>query len=198
MVQTKIILASASPRRKELLGSLLRNFGLSFEVIPSEIEEILPEVSKYPAKLVRELSKHKADYIASMHDGVVIGADTIVVINNKLLGKPSSKSDARKMLNILSGNYHYVYTGITISDKKNNKYYTAYERTKVLFRKLTGREIEFYINSGSPFDKAGAYGIQDDFGSTFVSSISGDFFNVVGLPIVKTYLGLKKILNLGL
>jgi len=197
MIHTKIILASASPRRKELLGSLLRNFGLSFEVIPAKIDEVLPKVSKNPARLVCGLSKHKADYIASRHDGVVIGADTIVVINNNVLGKPASKSEAKKMLNILSGNYHFVYTGLTISNIKQNKYYTAFERTKVIFRKLTGKEIEFYINTGSPFDKAGAYGIQDDFGSTFVSSINGDFFNVVGLPIVKTYLGLKRIINLG-
>jgi len=198
MVQAKIILASASPRRRELLGSLLGNFGLSFKVVPSDVEEIIPVVSKTPGKLVCGLSKYKADYVARKHKGIIIAADTIVVIKDKILGKPESNSDAWKMLSILSGNYHYVYTGVTIAQKELEKYYTFFEKTKVYFRNISRKEIDFYIKSCSSLDKAGSYGIQDDFGSTFVTKIKGDFFNVVGLPIVKTYLGLKKFIELGI
>ena len=197
MIRPKIILASASPRRKELLASLLDNFGLKFKVIPANIHEKLPSNSVNPGKLACRLSMEKADFVAKKHKGIIIGADTIVVLNEKILGKPVNKSDARKMLTLLSGRSHYVYTGLSIVHNRQNKIYNTFEMTIVKFRKITSNEIEFYVNSGSPFDKAGSYGIQDDFGSTFVSAIKGDFFNVVGLPVVKTYLGLKKFIELG-
>ncbi|HEY3251483.1 MAG TPA: Maf family protein [Ignavibacteria bacterium] len=195
MSSVKIILASASPRRKELLGSLLKNFGLNFRVIPSDLDEILPDKFSRPGLLVCNLAKEKARFVAKKNDGIVIGADTIVILKGKILGKPVSKSDAKKMLSMLSGNFHFVYTGIALLGE--NKSYSAYEKTQVWFRQLQKKEIDYYVESGSPMDKAGAYGIQDDYGSTFVSKINGDFFNVVGLPILKTYLGLKRFLELG-
>src|SRR4030095_1728561 len=170
-----IILASASPRRKFLLRMLLKNFGLNFEVIPANIAEYIPQKATNFGNLVCDLARLKAAKTASKHKGIIIGADTIVVYKGKILGKPVSKSDAMRMLGLLSGNEHKVYTGLIIIDK----------------------EIRSYSYSGSPMDKAGAYGIQDDLGSTFVEKITGDYFNIVGLPVVKTYLGLNKLLGLG-
>ena len=137
----------------------------------------------------------KALEVSKKHNGIIIGADTLVVLNGRLLGKPISKKDAVKMLQSLSSNEHKVYTGIAIINN-SNLIYKAFEVTKVKFRKLSFKEIKFYVASGSPMDKAGAYGIQDDYSSTFVEKINGDYFNIVGLPILKTYLGLNKILHL--
>src|SRR4030095_6597557 len=190
MNSEKVILASASPRRKELLRSLLKNFGLSFTVFPSNIDEVLPSHSSRPGLLVCNMAEQKARSVAAKKLGIIIGADTIVILKNKILGKPSSKKDAKRMLSMLSGNSHFVYTGIVII--ANDKLYSAYEKTRVWFRKLEKKEIDNYVESGSPLDKAGSYGIQDDYGSTFVTKINGDFFNVVGLPILKTYISLKK------
>ena len=127
---------------------------------------------------------------------MIIGADTIVVFNGRILGKPANKKEAARMLRLLSGNEHRVFTGLAMIDKRKQFIYRTFEITFVKFRKLTGKEIAFYTSTGSPLDKAGAYGIQDDFGSTFVERIRGDYFNVVGLPILKTYLGLEKHLGL--
>ncbi len=190
----KIILASESARRKSLLNMLLSNFGLKFHVKPANIAEYIPEkYSNYP-QLVKKLSKDKVEVVSKKNKSIVIGADTIVVFNNHILGKPIDEKDAYRMLKMLSGNVHKVYTGITICDE-NNKIYQDHEVSSVKFRTLDKNEIEYYINTGSPMDKAGSYGIQDDFGSTFVDWIHGDYFNVVGLPIVKTYLILKIILK---
>jgi len=198
LAKTKIILASTSPRRKYLLGIVLNYFGLKFDVIPANIKECIPEkVKNYPA-LVKKLALEKANEVARKHKGVILGADTIVVHNGKVLGKPRNQTEAYKMLAALSGKLHKVYTGIAIINNDKGVKFTDYELSLVRFRKLEAWEIKFYIKSGSPMDKAGAYGIQDDFGSTFVRKIIGDYFNVVGLPIVKTYLGLKQILNLKL
>lgn len=198
MAKTKIILASNSPRRKYLLGIVLNNFGLKFDVIPANIIECIPEkVKNYPA-LVKKLALEKANEVARKHKGVILGADTIVVHNGKVLGKPGNQTEAYKMLTALSGKVHKVYTGIAIINNDRDVKFTDYELSMVRFRKLEAREIKFYIKSGSPMDKAGAYGIQDDFGSTFVRKIIGDYFNVMGLPVMKTYLGLKQILNLKL
>src|SRR5437868_3234692 len=176
---------------------LLNNFGLKFRVIPANIEECLPKKIRILGTFVENLALEKARDIAERHKGLIIGADTLVALNGKILGKPENNAEAAKMLQYLSGKSHKVYTGIAIIDSKNNKIYKTHEVTAVKFRKLNKKEISFYVNSGSPSDKAGAYGIQDDFGSTFVEKITGDYFNVVGLPIVKTYLGLKKMLQLG-
>ena len=194
----KIILASASPRRKYLLGMLLNNFGLKFQVIPANIEEYTPKSGIRMGFFVQNLSLCKAKEVARNNKGIIIAADTMVVLGQKIMGKPENEVNAVKMLKSLSGKAHFVYTGISIIDSTKNKVYKTFEKTIVKFRNLNNSEIKFYVNSGSPMDKAGAYGIQDDFGSTFVEKINGDYFNVVGLPIVKTYLGLKKFLPLSI
>jgi len=194
----RIILASSSPRRKYLLNMILSNFGLKFDIIPANIREYIPQKGVNYSILVKNLAMMKAKKVSEKNRGVVIGADTIVVLNGNIMGKPDSDREAGKMLHSLSGKEHRVYTGIAIIDSGNKSSFTGYEMTKVKFRRLERSEINFYLKSKSPRDKAGAYGIQDDFGSTFVEKIKGDYFNVVGLPVVKTYLGLKKILKINL
>jgi septum formation protein len=194
----KIILASSSPRRKYLLQMLLGNFGLKFEVIPANIEEYFPEKISRIDSFTENLAYMKAKDVSQKYKGIVIGADTIVVLGGKIMGKPVNKRDAVKMLKGLSGKSHKVYTGVAIIDSVKNTAHKFHEVTSVKFRKLLSKEINFYVNSGSPMDKAGAYGIQDDFGSIFIEKIDGDYFNVVGLPVVKTYLVLKKILGIKL
>jgi len=179
-----------------LLGVLLSNFGLKFRVEPANIVEFFPEKIGNIPLFVSKLALEKANVIAAKRKSVVIGADTVVVLGNKILNKPEDHDEASMMLRLLSGKTHRVITGIAVVDKERKRIYKTFESTLVTFRKLTGREINFYVESGSPLDKAGAYGIQDDFGSTFVKKIDGDYFNVVGLPIVKTYLLLKKVLDL--
>lgn len=191
----KIILASGSPRRKMLLNALLKKFGLKFVVIPANIEEYIPAKINDFGKFTADLAELKALEVAQNNNGLIIAADTIVVYKNKVLGKPGSKSEAKKMLNFLSGKKHNVFTGICIVDTEKNQYIKTYEKTEVSFRKLQNKEIEFYVNSGSPMDKAGSYGIQDDLGSTFVKSIKGDYFNVVGLPVLKLYLNMSKFIK---
>lgn len=193
--EKRIILASSSPRRRFLLKGLLKNFGLKFVVKPANIAEYMPKECSNYGKFASDLALEKAVFIALKHRGIVIGADTIVVLKKKILNKPANKKDAFRTLNQLSGKWHLVYTGLAIVDLEQKKLYVTYEKTKVKFRSLSDKEIRFYINTGSPMDKAGAYGIQDDLGSTFVEKISGDYFNVVGLPILKTYLGLKKLMG---
>ncbi|MCC6865070.1 MAG: septum formation protein Maf [Ignavibacteria bacterium] len=192
----RIILASSSPRRKLLLNALLKNFGLKFDVIPANIVEYISENVKNYGNFAANLAQLKALEVSIRKNGLIIAADTIVVINNIILGKPKNKIDAIRMLNFLSGNVHKVYTGIFIFDPVTEKYFKTYEKTLVKFRNLSRAEINFYVNSGSPMDKAGGYGIQDDFGSTFVEKINGDYFNVVGLPVFKLYNGLSKFIKL--
>lgn len=194
--KTRIILASASPRRKLLLSGLLNNFGLKFVVKPANIVEHIPEKIKVFGKFAADLAYEKAASVAQKANGIIIAADTIVVCRQKVLGKPADKADAIRMLKSLSGKEHEVYTGLVILDTQSRKCYKVFEVTKVRFRKILNSELEFYTGTKSPYDKAGAYGIQDDFGSTFVESLEGDYFNVVGLPIVKTYKGLQKFMKL--
>lgn len=175
---------------------LLNNFGLKFEVIPANIVEYPPKRGEKLGKFVENLALLKAKAIACTTEGIIIGADTLVALGSKVMGKPINKENAAKMLKKLSGKTHKVFTGLAIIDSKNRKTLKTYEVTRVKFRDLNQKEIDFYVNSGSPMDKAGAYGIQDDFGSTFVEKIEGDYFTVVGLPLVKTYLGLRKISGL--
>jgi septum formation protein len=193
--ENRIILASGSPRRRLLLRGLLKNFGLKFVVKPANIAEYIPKKCTNFGKFASDLALEKAVFIALRHKGIVIGADTIVVMKGKILDKPVTKMDAFRTLKKLSGNEHLVYTGLAIIDLEQKKLFVTYEKTKVKFRGLSDKEIRYYIKTGSPMDKAGAYGIQDDLGSTFVEKITGDYFNVVGLPIVKTYLGLKKFMG---
>ncbi|MDC1068624.1 Maf family protein [Candidatus Kapabacteria bacterium] len=182
-LKSPLILASKSPRRKQLLHSM----GFDFEVVPSNINEdkiFNEKASNY----VMTLAKAKAAEVASEHpNSIIIGADTTVVFDNSYLNKPKDPNEARQMLNRLSGNTHSVFSGLCIFDTSQMLIQCDYSRTDVTFRKLDDEEINYYVDSGSPMDKAGSYGIQDDMGSIFVESIVGDFYNVVGLPIVKLY-----------
>ena len=171
-----IILASKSPRRQELLKFITQDF----TVKTAEVDETLPEKIS-PADAVLYLSKIKAEPFKNEND-VVIGADTVVAIDGKILGKPSDKADARDMLRLLSGKTHSVFTGVTVFKGNDSK--SFFSETKVTFFELSESEIENYISTGEPLDKAGAYGIQG-FGSLLVEKIEGDYFNVVGLPVSK-------------
>ena len=177
-----IILASNSPRRKELLA----REGVEFKVIPSSYSEI-ENFGLTPEKYVEFLAFNKAKAVFDLHGGVVIGADTVVVLNGKILGKPKDEDDAKFMLKQLSASTHEVITGYSILSKE--KTIKGYEITKVTFKNLTDKQIINYVNTGSPLDKAGAYGIQD--GDFLVENIVGDYDNVVGLPVLK----IKKLLT---
>ena len=177
-----VILASNSPRRKELLA----REGIDFKTIPSNYNEI-ENFGLTPQKYVEYLAFNKAKSVFEVNKGVVIGADTIVVFNGKILGKPKDKDDAIFMLKTLSSSTHEVITGYSIISKE--KSITGNEITKVTFKSLTDKQIVDYVNTGSPLDKAGAYGIQD--GDFLVEKIVGDYDNVVGLPVLK----IKKLLT---
>jgi len=185
-----IYLASKSPRRRKLLKQLNINFK-SFSVDMNEV--IHPKEA--PSKAVLRLSKEKLVLAKEkIKKGAIITADTIVVLDDKIIGKPLNKKDAFKILKTLSGKTHIVYTGYSLYNSFNKKSISEFEKTKVTFRHLTDQEINEYIDSGSPMDKAGAYGIQDDFGAVFISKINGCYYNVVGLPIAKLYHALLRIL----
>jgi septum formation protein len=180
-----LILASSSPRRKELL----ENLHLTFDISSSEVDESFDPVLA-PEEVVMELANRKAQAVFRQNpDAYIIGSDTIVVANGTVLGKPKDETDAVAMLKVLSGKSHYVYTGVSILSKNNKVRF--YEKTEVVFWELTDEEIRTYVLSGEPFDKAGGYGIQG-FGSMLVKKISGDYFAVVGLPVSRTLRELQK------
>ena len=186
----KLILASASPRRKELLGKI----GLEFEIIPAKGEENITK--KLPWEVVEELSYQKAKEIADMQteECIVIGSDTIVAKDEMIMGKPADEADAFRMLSEISGNVHQVYTGVTlIRTGADPKVITFAEKTDVYLYPMSEKEIKAYIETKDPMDKAGAYGIQGDF-AIHVKGIEGDYYNVVGLPIGKVYQELKQLL----
>lgn len=176
-----IILASQSPRRRELLAQM----GLTdFQIIPAVGEEIVDPTLAPPA-LAESLALHKAREVARNHAGpgdLVIGADTIVVLDGKVLGKPHDAAHAREMLTALSGQWHHVYTGVAVL--RDGEELVAHEDTEVHFCPLTQAEILRYIETGEPMDKAGAYGIQGQ-GALFIDRIQGDYCNVVGLPLYR-------------
>ncbi len=175
----RLILASASPRRSALLSQI----GLTFEIFPSEIDEQIPVKNLSPEKVTQKLAKLKAKVVAERYtEGVVIGADTLVLFKKELLGKPKNREDAKSMLSRLSGKTHRVITGVALIDVKKKTETTWSEVTKVCFRELCADEIDNYIQSGEAKDKAGAYGIQGR-GAAFVKRIDGCYFNVVGLPL---------------
>ena len=185
----KIILASQSPRRQELLN----NIGVTFEIIKSNFSEDISDTNKSPETIAEELAYGKAKDVSDKLDsGVILGADTIVVFEGEIYGKPKDEEDANRMLNILSGNTHQVITGVSIIDKDNNKTLIGHEVTNVTFNKLTQDEIKEYIKSGDYKGKAGGYGIQNK-GSILINKIEGCYFNVVGLPINKVYRMLKEL-----
>lgn len=198
----KIILASQSPRRKELL----KQIGLEFTVCPSHKEEVI--TSQNPADVVRELSLQKAEDIQNLlkernemaqqgktdrDDILVIGADTIVVYRNEILGKPGDEKNAKQMLEMLSGHTHSVFTGVTLLYGEKKIIFA--EETKVTMCSMSKEEIEWYVNTGECSDKAGAYGIQG-YGARFISRIEGDYNNVVGLPVCRIYQEMKKAILL--
>ncbi|RJP83332.1 MAG: septum formation inhibitor Maf [Desulfobacteraceae bacterium] len=173
-----LILASQSPRRRYLLEQA----ELVFSVIPSSFDENSVVMTR-PDTYVKTLAESKASEIAGMHTGSwVIGADTIVMIDNHVLGKPDSPDEARRMLQNLSGRTHQVYTGYSIQCVEENHFFSDAVRTDVCFKKLTDLEIEWYVHTKEPFDKAGAYAIQG-LGTFLVRQINGSYTNVVGLPV---------------
>jgi len=173
----RLILASQSPRRKELLGLL----GIPFEIQVSQADETMAP-GKDPASQVAEVSRRKAAAIAPSNDAVVIAADTIVVCDGVILGKPADREDACRMLRMLSGKAHQVMTGMTVL--YGDQIYTCTEVTDVYFRQLSEKEISRYVDSGEPMDKAGAYGIQGG-AALFAEKLCGDYYNVMGLPVCR-------------
>ena len=197
--QMRIVLASASPRRRELLEQV----GIEFEVITSQVEEVY--TSTEPAEIVKELAVLKAFDIAQVQEGncVVIGADTVVVHDGKILGKPKDEEEAFEMLSALQGKSHEVYTGVALVNCKETEINgeeleTTFElinhaiNTTVYVMPMSPAEIKAYIATGEPMDKAGAYGIQGRF-AAFIEGIEGDYYNVMGLPISYVYGALKLI-----
>lgn len=189
----QIVLASTSPRRKEILEGL----GVEFKVVGSNIEEKVNE-NLSPPEIAKRLAYLKAKDISNKINGdyVVIGADTIVEYN-KILGKPRNIEEAYSMLKLLSGQVHRVITGFAVIDCSTQKEFIDYECTNVYFNHLTDNQIQKYISTGEPMDKAGAYGIQGK-ASLFVSKIEGDYFNVVGLPIFKLGVALHNHFDISL
>ena len=183
----RVILASGSPRRRELLSML----GVDFEVIPAPVdnEDYPPSL---PAEEIAEyLAVKKSEACRFGSDALVITADTLVIAGDRVLGKPENAAHAREMLGILSGNTHKVVTGVAVSTAQGMRSFRAV--TEVTFAPLTAQETEWYISSCRPFDKAGSYGIQEWIGCIGVTSINGSYYNVMGLPLHRLYTLLKEI-----
>lgn len=203
----KIILASQSPRRKELLAQA----GFEFQIITSDVDEVITHTK--PRDIAESLSSQKAEDVyhkliekygeAEARNYLVIGADTIVAIEDKILGKPKDRVDAYEMMKLLSGKTHQVYTGVTVVTGSRLKdgtpqIYTFHECTDVTFYEITDEEINEYLDAGDEWaDKAGAYGVQATVGAKFVKGLKGDYNNVVGLSVARLYQELKKILDEG-
>ncbi len=182
-----LVLASSSPRRAELL----KKIGLEFRVHPSDVAED-DLLNLAPRAMVQALAERKATAVAQAYESaLVIGADTTVVLAEKILGKPETPAAAREMLAQLSGKTHVVYTGFTLLDAPTQRKITQVEKTEVTFRKLDTAEIATYVSTGAAMDKAGAYGIQD-FSAIFTERINGCFYNVVGFPLTRFYLALRE------
>ncbi|MDD5050918.1 MAG: Maf family protein [Candidatus Pacebacteria bacterium] len=182
----KIILASGSPRRKEILGRL----GIPFEVVPSDFQEFIdPKIS--PRELAEKLAIGKAKAVAFKYpDAIIIGADTVVALDGEAMGKPSTPEEAIAMLNRLSGKTHSVFTGFTVMSTKTGKSVSDVCESKVTFKTLSPAEIEKYVLSGEPMQMAGAYAIQSG-AKDFVEKYEGDYNNIVGLPLVLVRNALK-------
>ena len=181
-----LYLASSSPRRAQLIKLL----GATDVVIRSQPVDEIFDPAHAPENVVQTLALEKAKALQASQQltGVILGADTIVVLYDTILGKPTDAADAKRMLKLLSGNTHRVYTGIALVEGERST--TFAEETDVTFRQLTDAEIDAYVAGGSPLDKAGSYGIQDDHGAVFISRIDGDYYNVVGLPLCRLYIEL--------
>ena len=187
-----LVLASSSPRRI----SLLKQIGLTVTVRPSHVAEVFDE-KKSPAENAAALALQKALEISrTVPEGIIVGADTIVVVDGLLLAKPETAAEAIGMLELLAGRTHRVVTGFALVDRPSGRSLTDVEVTDVTFRPLPREEIEEYVAGGSPMDKAGAYGIQDDYGAVFVTRIEGCFYNVVGFPLARFYMRLLEFQSL--
>jgi septum formation protein len=180
-LREKLILASSSPRRKEILDAA----GWPYEAIVAGVDESL-RPNEAPAAYVQRLARSKAEAVANgLQSGLVLGADTTVVIENQILGQPRDDSDAKRMLRLLNGKWHEVLTGVAVV-RVSGESRVAYETTRVRFAEMTEREIDWYVSTGETRGKAGAYGIQGAAG-LFIEEIAGDYFNIVGLPIRLVY-----------
>jgi septum formation protein len=178
-----LILASRSPRRRTLLERL----GVSFDVVVSPADETLSG-DPDPVEVARRLAARKVAPVADAHPStLVLAADTVVAHDGRVLGKPADAEEARSMLHALSGQTHRVHTGLALAHRATGRQTTATETTAVTFASLAEREIEAYVRTGAPFDKAGGYGIQEGRSMLFVKHIAGDYFNVVGLPVQRLY-----------
>jgi septum formation protein len=183
-----LILASGSLRRKQLLEQL----DVKFEIRLSDIDETLNPKESVETNVVRIAEeKVRATLRPGDRGAIILGADTVVVLNDEILGKPKDRSEAELMLRKLSNRTHRVYTGFALLDIDSKAAFSDFEMTDVSFRKLSDREIHEYVATGAPMDKAGAYGIQGDISATFASKINGCFYNVVGLPIAKLYISMQ-------
>ncbi len=183
----KVILASTSPRRKKIMEML----GIPFEIIPSEYEEDMTK-DLSPEELVKELAYGKAADVAKNHpDAVVIGGDSFVVLGKRKLGKPKSEAEAFEMLTALRGSHHQVYTGTSIIDTATGNHEEFVVSLDVKFREYTDETINWYIKTGEPMDKAGAYAIQMK-GAILIDTVAGDYIGAIGLPIAELYLRLPK------
>jgi septum formation protein len=184
----KLVLASTSPRRRRLLEHL----GLDFVVVSTGVEETDSPDDNGPVDTAERLALEKALAASRLYpEDLVLGADTIVLIDGDLLGKPRDADDAANMLSRLSGRRHAVITGLALVHDATSRVFATHERTEVEFMSLTTDEIRDYVATGSPLDKAGAYGIQDDRGALFVSGVVGDFYNVMGLPLNRLYISIR-------
>lgn len=193
-IKRQVILASQSPRRRQLLSQI----GLEFSTQPSNFDEDSIPLTLPPEEYVQRLAVGKAADIASRlkEKHLVIGADTTVVLEKSILNKPANKLEAKSMLERLSGKTHTVYTGIALVAAPEGIKISAFQKTDVTFRSLQKEEIALYVDSGSPMDKAGAYGIQDDFGAVFVEHINGCYYTIVGLPLEMLYRKLRALTTL--
>jgi len=185
-----LVLASTSPRRSALLAQV----GFTFSLVAPDVDETTVSTLLPPDEYVKRLALMKAERGAELfnHDAIVIGSDTTVVLDGEVLNKPIDEADARRMLRTLSGRTHVVHTGIALVSKAPGVAHRVASRaTSVTFRDLSDEEIHAYVASGSPLDKAGAYGIQDDFGAVFVSHVEGCYYTIVGLPLELLYTMLR-------
>ncbi len=187
-MQRKIVLASKSPRRNQLLEQI----GLQFEIRESEYEEDM-QIKNNPDELVKFLALEKAKNVAKHYNNaIIIAGDTFVIFKNKFIGKPKNEDDAKKILRNFSGKEHRVVSGLAIIDTKTNKIINDIGEAKVKFRKLSNEEINDYVALGESLGMAGAYGLMNR-AAPLIESVKGDFYSVIGLPLNKLYLGLKKL-----
>ncbi len=183
-----LILASESPRRK----ALLKDLGLRLKIVPAEVREI-PRPKEDPVLFSKRMAEEKADIVSSLYpDQWVLGADTVVVLGEKMLGKPKDSQEAKKFLHLLSGETHRVITGFCLKNRALNRSLIKSVSTRVHFKSLSSEEIDWYVQTGEPLDKAGAYAIQGK-GAFCVKKISGSYTNVVGLPVTEVLEALEKV-----